>query len=129
MSIVKSCDKSQREARINHLEELMYHATTRPWKSVLNHHATCILEIERGNLKLGDNFQLHGLQSINLADSFSQNTRVNSYSSKQFGTKFNASNERTPPIRFSKNFQCGNCQFGHYHYLSFYFPSESFNFL
>ena len=51
MSIVKSCEKSQREARIDHLEELMYHATTRPWKCVLNYHAACVLKIERGNLK------------------------------------------------------------------------------
>ena len=44
----------------------MYQATIKPWRCVLNYHAACLLEIERGNLKWGDNFQLQGLQNTTL---------------------------------------------------------------
>ena len=44
----------------------MYHATTKPWRHVLNYHAACLLEIERGNLKWGDNFQLCGVGNMTL---------------------------------------------------------------
>ena len=115
MSIVKSCERAQRQARIDHLEELMYHATTRPWKSVLNYHAACVLEIERGNLKWGDNFQMHGLQSITLSETFSHNSRGGNSATKQSGEKFSANDNRAP-IRFCKNFQRGTCQFDRDHY-------------
>ena len=121
MSIVKSCERAQRKARIDHLEELMYHATTRPWKSVLNYHAACVLEIERGNLKWGDNFQMHGLQSITLTETFAHARGSNMAGKQQSGEKSMANDNRAPqPTRFCKNFQRGTCQFDrdHYGYLN-----------
>jgi hypothetical protein len=43
--------------RISHLKDLMYFATQYKWRSVLNFHAACLLEVERGNLKWGRSFQ------------------------------------------------------------------------
>ncbi len=51
LSILRICKSSYMEPRIAYLEELMNHATTKPWKCILNYHAACLLEIERGNLK------------------------------------------------------------------------------
>ena len=35
--------------RIAHLKDIMYFATQYKWSSVLNYHAACLLEVERGN--------------------------------------------------------------------------------
>ena len=44
---------------------LMYLATKYQWRYVLNYHAACLMEIERGHLKWGDSFQM--LQCTTLA--------------------------------------------------------------
>lgn len=113
MSILKKC-KSSKEHRIEHLEELMYHATTKPWKSVLNYHAACVLEIERGNLKWGDNFQLHGLQSTTLnVGTFPQRTNNQMFHGKSGAASGAASDER---VWFCRNYQQGNCSHENDHY-------------
>ena len=115
MSILKICKSSHKEPRIAHLEELMYHATTKPWKCVLNYHAACLLEIERGNLKWGDNFQLHGLQSTTLHNSGSiSNSCGKAGAANQSGnSQSSGSDER---VWFCKSFQRGLCTFSRDHY-------------
>ena len=54
--------------RIVHLKDLMYLATKYRWDCVLNFHAACLLEIERGNMQWGDSFQ--SLQLTTLAGGF-----------------------------------------------------------
>ena len=51
--------------RIAHLKELVYLSTRYKWRSILDYHGACLLEIERGQLKWGESFQL--LQSTTLA--------------------------------------------------------------
>ena len=67
-SILKICGKDTRKHRVSHLEELMYLATKYQWRCILNYHAACLLEIERGHCKWGDSFQT--LQSTTLAGGF-----------------------------------------------------------
>ena len=67
-SILEMTSKSKMGHRIAHLKELMYLSTKYQWKCVLNYHAACLLEIERGNLKWGASFQ--SLQSTTLAGGF-----------------------------------------------------------
>ena len=135
MSILKVCKSAHQEARIAHLEELMYEATTKPWKSVLNYHAACLLEIERGNLKWGDNFKLQGLQNTTLyggGPSFTTNARggfqqrnnlfgsamSNSSTFSNTSANRNANANRNPGERtwFCSNYQRGNCSFTRDHY-------------
>ena len=54
--------------RISHLKDLMYFATQYKWRSVLNFHAACLLEVERGNLKWGRSFQR--LESTTLSNNY-----------------------------------------------------------
>ena len=56
---------AEREARIEHLSQLMYLAMSYDWKAVLNFHSHCLLEIERCVLRWGDSFA--HLQSISLS--------------------------------------------------------------
>ena len=58
---------SERDHRISHLKELMYLSTKFTWKSILNYHGACLMEIERGHLNWGDSFLI--LQSTTLAGS------------------------------------------------------------
>ena len=108
MSILKRCKSSEKKARIDHLEELMYLATHKPWKAVLSYHGACLLEIERGNLHWGDNFQLHGLH----------NTILNSVGSNNRGNFVNGKPQQPAPfsnatgdekIWFCKAYQLGRC--------------------
>ena len=119
MSILKTCKSSEKKARIQHMEELMYLATHKPWNSVLNYHGACLLEIERGNLKWGDNFQLHGLHStiFNAVGQNSQRGQGNNGNGKQSSsTNSKGGSER---ICFCKGYQRGNCTYtrDHYGYL------------
>ena len=114
--LLKTSRSSERKARIQHLEELMYLATHKSWKSVLNYHGACLLEIERGNLKWGDNFQLQGLHST-IFNAVGQNPPPRHSSGKQSGpTNQTGGNER---ICFCKGYQKGNCSYtrDHYGYL------------
>lgn len=119
IAILKICKPSHKQARIDHFEELMYHATTKSWKSVLNYHAACLLEIERGNLKWGANFQLHGLQNTILTGSGANaNPRGpgSSTNAKQSSQSTPGSEER---VVFCKNYQRGSCNFTRDHYGHF----------
>ena len=118
MTILKNCRSSQQKARIEHLEELMYHATTKSWKSVLNYHSACLIEIEHGNLKWGDNFQLYGGLSSTLYGAGSSargGQGVTATGGKQFQSR-SSSNER---VCFCKNFQRETCTFTRDHYGQF----------
>ena len=65
VAILEMSHGSIKAHRTAHLKELMYLATRYQWRNVLNYHAACLMEIERGHLKWGDSFQL--LQSTTLA--------------------------------------------------------------
>ena len=65
VAILEMSQGSIKAHRTAHLKELMYLATRYQWRHVLNYHAACLMEIERGHLKWGDSFQL--LQSTTLA--------------------------------------------------------------
>ena len=115
MSILKNCKQSHKEARIAHLEELMYHATTKPWKNILNYHAACLLEIERGNLKWGDNFQLQGIQNTTLYSS--SNFRGSASGGDNVrGDNEKGSSGKEERVCFCRNFQRGTCTFTRDHY-------------
>ena len=115
--LLKTSRSSEKKARIQHLEELMYLATHKSWKSVLNYHGACLLEIERGNLKWGDNFQLQGLHST-IFNAVGQNPPQQRHSSGKQSSPTNPTggNER---ICFCKGYQKGNCSYtrDHYGYL------------
>ena len=84
--------------RIEHLKELMYLATRYTWQCVLNYHAACVLEIERGHLRWGDSFQ--NLQITTLAGGFLQHGQ---------GSGANGSSQHSSPVVFCKQFQRGTC--------------------
>ena len=67
-TILERSSKVKMGHRVTHLKELMYLSTKYQWKCVLNFHAACLLEIERGHLQWGDSFQ--SLQSTTLAGGF-----------------------------------------------------------
>ena len=95
----------QKAHRITHFKELMYLATKFQWKNVLNYHAACLLEIERGHLKWGDNFQM--MQSTTLAGGFINSSRGGfSAGGTQRSTGGSDDGGR---ILFCKGFQHGNC--------------------
>ena len=113
MSIVMKSKSVEKKARIIHLEELMYLATHKPWKSVLNYHGACLLEIERGNLEWGDNFQLHGLQStffnvVGQTQNFQQRGQSSVMEKPPSSSNFVGGNEK---VWFCKAYQSGNCTF------------------
>ena len=114
MSIVMKSKSIEKKARIAHLEELMYLATHKTWKSVLNYHGACLLEIERGNLEWGDNFQLHGLQStffnvVGQGQNFQQRGSTSSaFDKPATSSNFMGGNEK---VWFCKAYQSGNCTF------------------
>ena len=122
IAIMKICKPSHKKARMDHFEELMYHATTKPWKSVLNYHAACLLEIERGDLRWGSNFQLHGLHNTILTNTGSNSNPRGSNTSganaKQlpYSTSASGSDER---VIFCKSFQRGSCNYTRDHYGQF----------
>ena len=65
IAILETSPRSKNAPRVAHLKELMYLATKYQWRYVLNYHAACLMEIERGHLKWGDSFQM--LQCTTLA--------------------------------------------------------------
>ena len=87
--------KSESKYRITHLKDLMYLATKYRWDCVLNFHAACLLEIERGHIGWGDSFQ--SLQITTLAGGFIQTGQQRS------------SKGHDGPVVFCKNFQRGLC--------------------
>ena len=112
-------DRKLQNYRIQHLKELMYLATRYRWDCVLNFHAACLLEIERGHSRWGDSFQ--NLQITTLAGGFLLEN--NGGGSAQRGSVKNGSKG---PVKFCHNYQRGTCNedsdhfgdfFGSQHYL------------
>ena len=65
LTILERESEEKRMYRIAHLKELMYLSSRFKWRNILDYHGACLLEIERGQLKWGDSFQI--LQSTTLA--------------------------------------------------------------
>ena len=107
VSILKKCEKAEKQARINHFEELMYLATHKPWKAVLNYHGACLTEIERGNVNWGDNFQLHGLHYAIL--NASSKTRGQGGFTGRQQAAYSSSPAVDDKIWFCKPYQRGAC--------------------
>ena len=112
---------SKRKHRIEHLKEIMYLATKYQWKCVLNYHAACLLEIERGHLKWGDSFQT--LQSTTLAGGFlssnSSRGAVATSVGQNFRSATRSSGEDAGRITFCKGYQRGTCTQTQDHYGMF----------
>lgn len=99
----KSLPSNEIIHRIAHLKDLMYLATQYKWSNVLNFHAACLLEIERGNLKWGQSF--HHLTLSTLANGF-----LSAVSTSHTSNSF-----RPQAVLFCSDFQRGHCQFNHDH--------------
>ena len=94
--------------RIAHLKELMYLSTRFKWRSVLDYHGAYLLEIERGQLKWGESFQL--LQSTSLAGALlTSNNRGGAYGSSQNRTTFPGTRPagQNDGVIFCKGYQRG----------------------
>ena len=102
------------------LKELMYLSTRFKWRSVLDYHRAGLLEIERGQLKWGESFQL--LQSTTLAGGLLvSNNRGGAYGSQNRTSSFGANPAgRSEGVVFCKNYQRGICQQPRDHYGQFY---------
>ena len=105
-SILRTCGKDTRKHRVAHLEELMYLATKYQWRCILNYHAACLLEIERGHRKWGDSFQT--LQSTTLAGGF-----LHSNAAPRSG---NGSKDEGTGSVFCPGYNRGTCQQSRDHY-------------
>ena len=112
-AILEESSTKKKEFRISHLKELMYLATKFHWRVVLQFHAACLLEIERGNLCWGDSFQnlqYATLAGGSLSSSTRNNTQVNSsHGNQQAQPKQQAGEEKGGRILFCKPFQYGFC--------------------
>ena len=95
--------KKLQRYRIQHLKELMYLATRYRWDCVLNFHAACVLEIERGHAKWGDSFQ--NLQITTLAGGFLQSGNDNGSAQRR-----SAKTGIDGPVTFCRNYQRGTCE-------------------
>ena len=105
---------SERDHRISHLKELMYLSTKFTWRSVLNYHGACLMEIERGHLSWGDSFLI--LQSTTLAGS-TLNAHNGNSGNRTGGPPGQPKGEGTI---FCKNYQRGTCQQSRDHFGLFY---------
>ena len=133
-SILEMSSSSKREHRLSHFKELMYLATRYQWRCVLNYHAACLLEIECGRMRWGDNFQV--MQNTTLAGGFLQNggNRSNGNGASSMNNANSApaarlsgssggvssSASREEGIIFCRGYQRGLCQKTGDHYGNFY---------
>ena len=110
-TILEMTSESKRRHRLAHFKEIMYLATKYQWKHVLNYHAACLLEIERGHMKWGDSFQ--ALQCTTLAGGFLLNSaRGGGLSTSASGNaRGPRSSDDSGPTLFCKAFQRGTCTF------------------
>ena len=116
-TILGATTGSKRKHRIEHLKEIMYLATKYQWKCVLNYHAACLLEIERGHLQWGDSFQ--ALQCTTLAGGFlSSASRGGGMSNVGSGSfrSFRSSGDDSGRVTFCKGYQRGTCTQTQDHY-------------
>ena len=94
----------ERDARIAFLRELMYFSTTYRWSSVLDYHAACLMEIERGHLKWGDSFH-HLVHTTLVPNAVRQNdSRKKPKKSKDKDANTNGY------VRFCSLWQRGQCK-------------------
>ena len=103
-TILEMSSEQKKGHRLAHFKELMYLATRYQWRCVLNYHAACLLEIERGNMRWGDNFQV--LQNTTLAGGF-LNMQKSNRSSGASGANGNSSKEGGTV--FCRGYQRGTC--------------------
>ena len=97
---------SERLARTALLKELMYFSTVYRWSSVLDYHAACLLEIERGHSKWGDGFHhLVHTTLVPMGRSEKRGDRRNDLKQKKDKPK----GVSTGLIRFCSAWQKGEC--------------------
>ena len=125
-TIIENCSEQKRMHRLAHLRELMYLATRYQWRCVLNYHAACLLEIERGHLRWGDSFQV--LQNTTLAGGFLNNSRGGPNNSGGTANNSSPSGSRTVAsgsgndegqVIFCRSYQRGFCSQPRDHYGQF----------
>ena len=102
-----SLRSSERKARIEHLRQLMYLATTHKWSSVLEFHACILTEIERGHLKWSDSFDSLLSHFLASQGASSQNHQRSSNSGAKSGS--------SSSTFFCRNFNNGTCNKGQSH--------------
>ena len=107
-------DGKVRKYRIQHFKELMYLSTRYNWTCVLDYHAACLLEIERGYLQWGDSFQ--SLQITTLAGGFLPQHTNGRNGSVQHNRNRNGGDG---PIMFCRNYQRGTCSESDDHFGDF----------
>ena len=106
-SILENVKRKVLPHRLSHLKDVMYLATRYRWESVLSFHAACLLEIERGHIKWGDNFQK--LQSTTLAGGFLDESSSSQPQSSNVVRRHSSTNPEGP-ITFCKDYQRGVCR-------------------
>ena len=128
-SILESIkDEKLRRYRMAHFRDLMYLATQYQWRCVLKFHAACLLEVERGNMRWGQTFQV--LQNATLAGgfihnqnsfgrfggsgAFNNNSNNNTnYNNSNFHRGFNNNNNQSmrngERVSFCSRYQNGSC--------------------
>ncbi len=116
VAIMEVSKVEEMKFRMSHLKELMNLGSKYQWRNVLNYHASCLLEIERGNMKWGSSFQ--NLQCTTLAGGFLNRNRAPGSSNSTSGAGNNsASSQRVSsssgegPTLFCKLYQRGVCSF------------------
>jgi hypothetical protein len=100
----EDCSDRERVKRLSHLKDIMYLGTKYQWKYVLNYHAACLLEVERGVKKWGSKFER--LQSTTLAGGLLQQG-----SGSNGGGRFNNGGQqgRNEGAVYCKYYQRGTC--------------------
>ena len=128
MTILEKESTDKLMHKIAHLKDLMYLSTRYNWRSILDFHGACLLEIERGQLKWGESFQ--SLQTTTLAGgllvSNNRGGAGGSNSNRSFSQSGAGNNSvgRSDGVVFCKGYQRGTCQQMRDHYGQFYGQSR-----
>ena len=117
LTILERESEEKRMYRIAHLKELMYLSSRFKWRNILDYHGACLLEIERGQLKWGDSFQM--LQSTTLAGGLLVTT---SRAGNTGGNpnRSGSNNGLSEGVVFCKAYQRGVCPQTRDHYGQFF---------
>ena len=116
LTILESESEEKKIHRVAHLKELMYLSSRFKWRNILDYHGACLLEIERGQLRWGDSFQM--LQSTTLAGGLLfTNSRGGSNGGNQNRSIGGGRNEG---VVFCKAYQQGVCPHTRDHQGQFY---------
>ena len=120
MTILEKESEDKLMHRIAHLKELMYLSSRFKWRSVLDYHGACLLEIERGQLKWGESFQL--LQSTTLAGNLLVSNNRGGAGAFNSNRSQGAGNNvgKGDGVVFCKAYQTGTCQLPSEHYGIFF---------